>query len=598
MMEITERYVAAMELLDKTARPGQLKLIEVGMTAGAGDRELVRAPTSTGKSLGALFIAGLRAERGERTVISTYTKLLQNQYRDSDLVEAQQIFPDVDFQVLKGADNYLCRIAAGGIKNGNARYLQLANGTGDPGEVAYGLEQARANWRSCGKHEDWQCGYAAAKKRAHAADVVITNHAIVLINGGIPAVLGKHDLLIVDEIHNLPRAAESFGAGEVDLDQAAALLARLFGYAGAQLGDRLLATLWGEPREERMIEKELAVELETAWRKTVTATGDSDTLENLGTWLTNARLFHENRGAMTVMPVVNKKHEYRGKSYQRVHFTPIDIGPVTARALTGDLVIQGKKDEPDIPFSRAVLMMSATVGTPDKPTYVAERCGVTARLTEVESPIPYSTGMMISLVQRPFGQSMQEAVWQAVRETKGRTLVLCRAWSNQSGQGVKEIYEHLYPILNGKVGLYCQTAGDAAANALAVKNFTEDVDSVLVGTASFNEGINVEGEALSQVIIVMLPKLMPWKNPLEQERIRRKGGLKTWTVDNQIPHTALVLEQQMGRLLRSVSDRGLIAIVDDEAKKGWGLTVVQQASAAMKVPVVPRDHAVNWFRKL
>lgn len=598
------RYEVAMARLGKEPRPGQLALIELGLALTAGAVELVRAPTSTGKSLAALIIAGLRAvEKRQRTIISTYTKLLQNQYQVDDFDRARQLFPMVRFEVLKGADNYLCRIAA---RHGSSReYRELAQlwvdpgaeklvPKGDPDEVVPGLEGARANWKMCKGHKYYECGYAAAKERARAADVVVANHALVLINGENPGVLGPHSLLIVDEIHNLPKAAESFGGAEIDLDALTVYLAANMGREGNDIGETLLRVL--KPGSDKVVPNKTALAKVTeAWAEiSPSVLAASEQAQEMHTWLTNAAWYYSARDEMTVMPVINKRNTFKGKEYHRVSYTPIDIAPTTARALESTLTIEKPQGEKET-FSRAVLMMSATVGTPDKPTFVADRCGVSTHLTKVDSPIRYSENMRISVIER----SDPEDVWQMVKQTRGRTLVLCRAWANRRN-GVKEMCEYIFPRLAGKVNLYAQVKGDTTGNAEMVRRFTEDKDSILVGTASFNEGINVPGETLSQVIIVTLPKLMTYKNELETERQRRMGGIRPWTLAAQIPHTATVLEQQMGRLLRDVKDRGLVAIMDDyDAGKGWADLTVRQAARGMGgIPVVNRDRALAWFRAM
>src|SRR6478735_4634303 len=103
-------YAEAMAALGREIRPGQRQLVERGVTLQPGHHLLVKAPTATGKTLAALITAGLRHQAGlGRTIIATYTRILQDQYADKDLTDAATLFPDMRIAVLKGANNYLCR---------------------------------------------------------------------------------------------------------------------------------------------------------------------------------------------------------------------------------------------------------------------------------------------------------------------------------------------------------------------------------------------------------------------------------------------------------------------------------------------------------
>src|SRR6478735_5927812 len=195
-------YAEAMAALGREIRPGQRQLVERGVTLQPGHHLLVKAPTATGKTLAALITAGLRHQAGlGRTIIATYTRILQDQYADKDLTDAATLFPDMRIAILKGATNYVCRRYAHRIGFAHIRAELEATRGMDPGEVRHNPDMwpARADSTECKDHDPGDCGYAAAKQRARLADCVITNHTLVLLDGhGIP-VLGEHDLLVVDE---------------------------------------------------------------------------------------------------------------------------------------------------------------------------------------------------------------------------------------------------------------------------------------------------------------------------------------------------------------------------------------------------------------
>ena len=586
-------YDEAMQMLGREIRPGQRELVEHGVALRPGRHLLVKAPTATGKTIAALMIAGLRYQaNGDRTIVATYTRILQDQYADKDLTDAATLFPDMPIAILKGASNYVCRTLHRRIANERVR-SELEHGTGDPGEIRHHPEMwpARADSKTCKKHDPEDCGYAAAKKRAAAAACVITNHALVLLHGHEVPVLGEHDLLIVDEIHNFPRAAESFGTVEIDFVQMAD--------EAIKDGDRALADLF--------IQAQRCIEPGDDWENR-TPTGDELTkmvslltthparsnegAEPLLAWC-QAALDHKTRGKQPAKMATVAKQQRRWPDSKRVVLaTDIDVSVAAGRGLATTQYQPGLDEDGDrasVPFQRAVLMMSATTGTPEHPTHVAERCGLpTVELLEVSSALDYPNQMRVSLIDdAPASWSTPQVAAKLIEHTAGRTLVLCRSW-----RAVRDIHAHLSG-LRPDYQVHIQNSENPTLNGQVVQAFRQDETSVLVGTASLFEGIDVAGPSLSQVIIVDLPMIMAF-DPLGKERQKRAG--QRWFPDHQIPGTALVLEQMMGRLIRRVTDRGLIAILDKAATRTWGATATRHAMASFGLQAVPRGVALRWYR--
>lgn len=589
-----QAYVDAVTTLGRQPRAGQQELVARGTELLPLETLLVRAPTATGKSLAALLIAGFRWERNDenRTVIATYTKLLQDQYARSsadpelmtDLDQARQLFPGMRFAVLKGANNYLCRIAAKKITGGP--FTELAEGSGDPGEVkdhpGHMIWKAKADSSRCGRHQPDECGFAAAKLRARQADCVITNHALVMVNGQNPAVLGQHSLLIVDEIHNLPRAADSFATTETDLGELIADLNKDGQFQAAEMVAGVMRRLGkGDPWSDRIPTVE---ELTNIGKL-----GDNlGLVEPIVQWWQAAVAFYKNkRVAKDYTATVGKAGRWDRDGGRVIKRSAVNIAPITAQGLATELIIPGSDSRPEVLFERAVLMMSATTGTPTKPTYVADRCGVKAELLDVESALNYPEQMQVSMLDLPTGWSYAQAVARLCTESGGRTLVLCRSWKM-----VNEINEHLMRQ-DVPFRVFVQDQERSSNNGGVVSQFKADTTSVLVGTASFFEGIDIPGESLSQVIITQLPMLMTM-SPLEEARKRAMGS--RFITDAQIPHTALILEQMMGRLIRSTSDRGMVAVLDPNAQHGWGHTASRYAVEAFGSPIVSRLDALAWFK--
>lgn len=571
-----------MAALGRDIRSGQRTLVEHGVDMKAGQHLLVKAPTATGKTLAALMIAGLRHGRGEgRTIIATYTRILQDQYADKDLTDAQRLFPDMPIAVLKGANNYLCRQRAAKIENLVLR-KELEASTGDPGEVRHNPDMwpAKADATECKEHNATDCGYAAAKGRARSAHCVITNHTLVLLGAQMPQILGPHTMLIMDEIHNFPRAAESFASREIDL---ADLVKEAVKSGDRELGQIISAaercldpgSQTGN-REPSGVELQALAQLEGIER-----------CREIYEWAMDAIAQKKHQHPQRMSTVAKQLRKWPADK-RVLNSTWIDIAVVARRGLTTELSFTDRHGDEQT-YERAVLMMSATTGTPAHPAYVAERCGLAADvpLLSVESALDYANQMRVSLLDVPMRWSTEDAVLQLIKESAGRTLVLCRSWKS-----VDMIQQRLFREPDFPYAVHVQSKQNPTDNGAIVGRFRQDTSSVLIGTASLFEGIDVAGESLSQVVIVQLPMLMTM-DPLWAERERRAG--KRWWPDHQIPSTALILEQMIGRLIRRTTDRGMVAILDPAARRTWGHQAATHALHSFGVRDVSRREAKEWF---
>jgi ATP-dependent DNA helicase DinG len=147
--------------------------------------------------------------------------------------------------------------------------------------------------------------------------------------------------------------------------------------------------------------------------------------------------------------------------------------------------------------------------------------------------------------------------------------------------------EEAYHLLKGRLPFTCFLQGERPKTAL-IQAFKEDIHSVLFATASFWEGVDVQGEALSCVIIDRLPFSRPNEPILEArlEQIAASGGNPFW--DYQIPSAILLLKQGLGRLIRTRQDRGVLAILDSRLlTRGYGKVFLDS------LPPCPVVHGVK-----
>jgi ATP-dependent DNA helicase DinG len=217
------------------------------------------------------------------------------------------------------------------------------------------------------------------------------------------------------------------------------------------------------------------------------------------------------------------------------------------------------------------VLTSATLSSGGSFAYIKERLGLdeSAEVLQLSSPFDYQNRTLLYIPEASFSeptapdflQSVGDRVLEILRLSEGRALVLCTSFKGM---------DSLAAIIEGALNYPVLVQGRASRNSL-LRSFREETHSVLLAVASFWEGVDVVGESLSCVIIEKLPFEVP-SDPVIQariERIKEEGGKPFF--DFQVPRAILTLRQGVGRLMRSVTDRGVIAIMDVRLfKKGYG----------------------------
>ncbi len=240
--------------------------------------------------------------------------------------------------------------------------------------------------------------------------------------------------------------------------------------------------------------------------------------------------------------------------------TPVDIAPELQQRLYATL--------------QCCVLTSATLSSGGSFAYIRERLGLgdEALYLRLASPFDYPGRTLLYVPEADFpepgterhGEALARRVVELIRLSRGRALVLCTSLRAMEALAA-HLEEHLpdYPLL---------VQGRASRHAL-LEIFRAETDSVLLAVASFWEGVDIAGEALSCLIIDKLPFEVP-SDPVIQARIariNRAGGKPFFAF--QVPRAILTLRQGVGRLMRCASDRGLIAILDVRLfSKGYGST--------------------------
>ncbi len=587
-------------------REEQVKLAdEIAASFEQGGTLLAEAETGTGKTL-AYLIPALRSH--DKVLISTHTRALQDQLVHRDLPAVQKALgARRKVALLKGRSNYLCRQRMSMYLTGAQLelwekksmliVLDWAEKTKDgdlaglPFDVfAKGIgAMVTATAEQClgSKCSDFErCALMKARQRAQAADIVVTNHSLLLSDAVLKAgefgeLLPDFDAYVLDEAHALPDlAGQHFGVQLTRMK-----LIQWLNDMQAQLdemGDepalkqeiieqgRLVLADWLQPAIEPLQASwaVLAERAESRRERGEELARLADRADQIAAEL-----------AMVQAPPSGYVGWCEGEGERKRHVVaPVQTGPVLEQYL----------------WSRpaAFVLLSATLRVSGSFDYAKTRLGV-AQAEEVfhPSPFDYSKQALIYLprhMPNPFSDEGVAAVINEietlVRASEGRAFALFTSW---------QMLNRVGPELAARLPWNVLIQGESGSRDAILEAFRNDTHSILCGTRSFWEGVDVPGEALSLVVIDKVP-FTPPNDPLLQARIRHceaAGG--NGFRDIQLPEAIAALRQGTGRLIRTMDDRGVIALLDSRLyAKRYGPEIAQNLPAA---PIRDDLAEVRWF---
>ena len=602
---------------------------------------IVEAGTGVGKSLGYLVPSVLFAlERHKKAIVSTHTINLQEQLLNKDIPILKKVL-SVEFEaaLMKGRQNYLCprrleralqneqELFTGPERSELQRLAEWARTTRDGSLSDLSVEPDPKVWaqvcseahictqKTCG--QDPRCFYQQARKRLLAADVIVLNHTLLFILLGSPDMqqeresgfLFPNDFVVFDEAHTVEQVASKqigIGVSQYGLRSTIQRLYNtrtrkgLFTIMRDAAGVRLAAELvddvdkffsavesksnFRKGREFRVREVDFVPDTITA-RLTALQARVADVVKRADDEILKAELQEFGRrirdardGISIFLEQSALEHVYwverTGKTerFLALNAAPIDLAPVLRRMLFRQ--------------SCCCVMTSATlaVGRPDL-AYLRARIGaMDVEPLQLGSPFDFHKQMKIFVVQKipdPRDAGYQKALehWIAhfVQKTDGCAFVLFTSYRDM--QHVAGAMEKFF--VANEMNLLVQ--GGGAPRSKLLEQFKSIPRSVLFGTDSFWGGVDVPGEALSNVIITRLPFAVP-DHPLTEaklELIEERGG-DPFT-EYSLPEAVLKLRQGVGRLIRAKTDHGIIVILDNRiATKPYGRAFMQ---ALPKCPV-------------
>ncbi|HEX5703894.1 MAG TPA: helicase C-terminal domain-containing protein [Pyrinomonadaceae bacterium] len=595
-------------------RPGQIEMASAVLRAFEQKRHLiVEAGTGTGKTLAYLVPAIAAAVgSGARIVISTGTKNLQEQLMEKDIPFLQETLP-AKFRaaVMKGRNNYAClhrikRAESTPVLEGLDQIDQFdevfrwttTTETGDRAELS-NLPENLPFWRHIDARSDTclgqkcpdyePCFVTRMRQRALDADIIVVNHHLffadlALRNGAYGAVLPDYAAVILDEAHQIEDVASEYFGVQVSNYQIDDLLydvgalrleehevERQLARISARV-QRFADAFWVSFREGRGLEGRFALTPNRGSSTTVRegvedeeAGAPSDALDKalyrLETTLAILkdpppdaenilRRTRELRFSLSfVVKADDQKFVYWLERRGRGVF--LRASPIDVSGLLQDRLFE------KVP---TVVLTSATLSSAGNFRFIRERLGLDeSEEMFAESIFDFENQAVLYLPPSmpdprspQWGRAAADEVIKIVNATEGRAFVL-----STSNAGMNELYDRVA----SQIDYPCFVQGSASKGAL-LKKFRETPHAVLFATASFWQGVDVRGDQLSCVIIDKLPFAVP-TDPVvaaRQRHIEEMGGSSFY--EYSVPQAIISLKQGLGRLIRSTSDRGVLAVLD------------------------------------
>lgn len=670
-----EVLAAAVRAIGGAPRAGQQAMADaVSQALGGRCHLLVQAGTGTGKSLGYLAPALLRAQAtGHPVIVATATLALQSQLAGKDIPTASAAVAEVTGRepvsaVVKGRSNYACLLRAldGGTEDQDAllsgeEINEAAHATSDP-DTALGAEVvALREWVTHQRSEHgladrdeaprhspraWaqvstssreclgarcpfhdECFVEQSRARARQADLVVTNHALLAIDAlNQRGVLPEHDAVIIDEAHELTGRVTGAASQELSPQQVERAARRAAAWLDDQLSVDLLdaadalagALSAGEPGRVTSPEGPVVLalaRLRELSRKALSALtqrtqkGQVDT-ERVQAQAGVQEIFEtsERMAALADADVVWTSERLRFG--RQLNVAPLSVAGLLRHAILSRVTTVLTSATLTIGGSFEAMAGQVGLRSADRVDAVPERVEASERTddtpqeaeqedisawrgVDVGSPFDYSRQAILyvgSTLPRPGREGIAEEVLAQIAElvwaAHGRTLGLFSSQRN-----AELAARHMRAELPS-LPVLCQ--GEMQLPELT-RRFAADPTTSLFGTMSLWQGIDVPGESCQLVIIDRIPFPRP-DDPLSQARqqaVSRSGGNGFMRV--AAAHAALMLAQGAGRLVRSGSDRGVVAVLDPRlatARYGgylkaslppfWATTSVDVAVSALR----------------
>lgn len=606
------------------ARPQQMDMADqVAQALEAGEHLAVEAGTGVGKSL-AYLIPAIKAalDLNAQVVVSTYTISLQEQIMKKDLPMIQQLIGRPFRAVLaKGRSNYLClrRLArAGGMERDlfrpeDATDIEMIRAWADqPGDgslqsmhfqpapevwSAVQVEAGNCLWQKCPEYAP--CYFMHARREMRNAHVVVVNHSLFFADLALKAqgatLLPDYRIAILDEAHQLENVASQHLGVRLSqagieywlrrlcsADSSRGLLVALregravhqvaeVRHASMRLMDALEAWAQFDLNATRVVPAPLPIATELPekidgllqeLRGIHDKTDNLDLRSELGAARRRGDEIRMMLDAFLKQSLEDQVYWLQREGARRkqtvMYSAPIEVAPHLRKQLFSN--------------DRTIIMTSATLAVNEKLDYFTRRIGAdTARTASVGSPYDFARQMTVHIPRGmpdpgrgdAYLDACVKALHHYIDHSRARAFVLCT-----NARFMRELHARTVGRLSDSgYAVFAQHEG--MPRHAMVERFKNEPAGVLFGLDSFWMGVDVRGEALSNVIITKLPFAVPDEPVVKarMDRITQQGGdpFKEYS----LPEAILKFRQGVGRLIRSSTDTGIVVILDPRIHTKW-----------------------------
>ncbi|HJO93865.1 MAG TPA: helicase C-terminal domain-containing protein [Victivallales bacterium] len=583
----------------------------------------VEAPTGVGKSFAYLIPAIFYALKQPRPiVITTETINLQEQLIFKDIPILKKL-TDVDFKasLAKGRTNYLCRrrlemstgdhqgeyLPNNSMMSDIAKITEWAEKTKDGSLSDMEFEPSLSVWHCiCCEHGNCfgpkckyfnKCFYWSARKEWEKSNLLVTNHALFLsdlkmktegeIEGGI---LPQYSGVIIDEAHQLETNTAKYMGTRISEPGLLNMLTRLYnpdrgrgllirpGSKAIELRQitghtfEYVKTFFNQVREymstheatQRRIHRPYIVEdvitgqlalLERKLDEYLKIQDDDNYKLELDVQLQKCRGYTKSIFEFLMMNAEDSVYwieleDNYNRQYVTLNYSPLNVPEILNRSLFTE--------------GYPVTITSATLSVANRLNFYKSRVGFVGKELILSSPFNYATQSCVFIpkgIPDPrdnfYESSISEQIKKYVIQTEGKAFVLFTSYSLLSK--VKQMTSEYFA---GK-GITLIAQGDGISRSNMLKFFKKDVNSVIFGTTSFWMGVDVPGEALSNVIITKLPFSVPSEPLIEARLDKLKEEGRNPFMEYSLPEAVLKFKQGIGRLIRSKTDTGIIVLLDN-----------------------------------
>jgi ATP-dependent DNA helicase DinG len=601
-------------------REGQLRLtVAIHNAFHGGYNLLAEAPCGTGKSMAYLIPAIEHATPDHAVIVVTANIALQEQLIYKDLPELQRVLGrDIKFGLIKGKQNYLCQsrfdewlAQQTGLYGANdeeaAEIIEWGKETetGDVTELGVRLDKEpdRNTWsRICGDSDECKgckdagCFSYKAREEAAGSQVIVCNYHVLFAHlnlvratHGRAGLLPPLKLLVCDESHEMADIAREFARISVSEGGIQALCTEALRKQNAEVYEALKNTAKGFFHDVRVFAEgddyrylikqpnyadasdliQALIEHNMVWEQVLEGIPGKDAKQRAFK-KTLKRRIRRGQKATTQLQLVTSLEDENFVYWIEGH----DDGRRGRRGKKKEpLRIQGKpksvaKHLQEVLFSKtsSVVLTSATLTTNDTFKFIRRELGIKGKVLAVDSPFDLDEQSMLvvpRLDSAPnddtFIEDVVEELEPLLHETNGRALGLFTSYRN-----MQKAYEGL---LIADLPFKILMQGDQPKTQL-LKEFFEDTHSVLLGTKSFWQGVDIRGEALTLLFIDKIP-FPPPSDPVIAAMDEDPNENAFW--DHSIPRATIALRQGFGRLIRSRTDAGVCVIFDRRLlTKGYG----------------------------